>query len=51
VIMSTRTPLTGSVLISEQYDLAGVPNDHEQLRALVVGAEKDPQIRDPSVVT
>jgi hypothetical protein len=36
--MSNRTSLTRGVLRSEQCDLAGVPDDHEQSGMTVMGA-------------
>jgi len=41
MIMSTHTPLTWSVLACEQCGHAGVPDDHKQLGAVVVGAGPD----------
>ena len=36
--MSSCTPLICSFLVSEQCDLAGIPDDHEQWGPVVVGA-------------
>ena len=36
--MSNHAPLTCGVLAGEQCDLAGVPGDHEQSGAVVMGA-------------